>query len=477
MSRIVTFYSYKGGVGRTFTLANLALLLAKRGKKVLLMDWDLEAPGLHRYFKQYFVDGLPQTGLIQLLHSASQQGDVDWRQSVAQIQVLDYAPLSIITSGSHAADYVDQVRAFSWADFFERKDGGTLLERWRQEWGAEYDYVLIDSRTGVTDTGGVCTVFLPDILVLVFSANEQSFDGAIKVANGVQEARRNLAVQRAPVAILPVPGRFDGRDEIDEAKRWLDRFALELKPFYDVWLPKQFQPRQMLELTKIPYITKFSFGEPLPVLTNGVTDPELPGFYLENIARLLVSDFADAGQLLSGGGGGGKGAIGELRSKLGQLAIPGAAIDRVLGIVEAELASKPQLKTMVVYYPRDRALAEELAEVLKSCNVNVWFYDWEISLGDHIQDLVAQAMQLASSFVVCVGPNFSTSQVTDLGIDTIIAFAKKNGRRVIPVLLPQSVPLKPPGDLFQYLHLDMRQGMTPKAINQLVSVITNSWRR
>src|SRR5882724_3937262 len=53
MSRIITFYSYKGGVGRTFALANIAVLLARRGKRVLLMDWDLEAPGLHRYFKPH----------------------------------------------------------------------------------------------------------------------------------------------------------------------------------------------------------------------------------------------------------------------------------------------------------------------------------------------------------------------------------------------------------------------------------------
>jgi hypothetical protein len=53
MSRIVTFYSYKGGVGRTLALSNVAVLLAKQGKKVLVMDWDIEAPGLDRYFKDY----------------------------------------------------------------------------------------------------------------------------------------------------------------------------------------------------------------------------------------------------------------------------------------------------------------------------------------------------------------------------------------------------------------------------------------
>jgi len=46
---VVTFYSYKGGVGRSFALANIAVLLARWGHRVLTIDWDLEAPGLERY--------------------------------------------------------------------------------------------------------------------------------------------------------------------------------------------------------------------------------------------------------------------------------------------------------------------------------------------------------------------------------------------------------------------------------------------
>jgi hypothetical protein len=48
--QIITFYSYEGGVGRSAALANVAVLLAQQGKRVLAMDFDLEAPGLHRYF-------------------------------------------------------------------------------------------------------------------------------------------------------------------------------------------------------------------------------------------------------------------------------------------------------------------------------------------------------------------------------------------------------------------------------------------
>src|SRR5580658_4281470 len=53
---IITFYSFKGGTGRSMTLANVAWLLASAGKRVLAIDWDLEAPGLYRYFRPFLLD-------------------------------------------------------------------------------------------------------------------------------------------------------------------------------------------------------------------------------------------------------------------------------------------------------------------------------------------------------------------------------------------------------------------------------------
>ncbi|MDD2705523.1 MAG: AAA family ATPase, partial [Acidocella sp.] len=49
--KITTFFSFKGGVGRTMAVANVGFIAAMAGKRVLLMDWDLEAPGLPVYFR------------------------------------------------------------------------------------------------------------------------------------------------------------------------------------------------------------------------------------------------------------------------------------------------------------------------------------------------------------------------------------------------------------------------------------------
>src|SRR4051794_40846915 len=65
---IVTFYSYKGGTGRSMALANVAWILASAGLRVLTLDWDLEAPGLHRFFAPFLDDR-------RLLES---EGVIDW---------------------------------------------------------------------------------------------------------------------------------------------------------------------------------------------------------------------------------------------------------------------------------------------------------------------------------------------------------------------------------------------------------------
>src|SRR3954462_14549608 len=67
--RIITFFSYKGGTGRSMALANVAWLLASAGNRVLVIDWDLEAPGLHRYFEPFLDDKSLEdsTGIIDFV--------------------------------------------------------------------------------------------------------------------------------------------------------------------------------------------------------------------------------------------------------------------------------------------------------------------------------------------------------------------------------------------------------------------------
>jgi hypothetical protein len=55
----------------------------------------------------------------------------------------------------------------------------------------QFRYVLIDSRTGVTDTSGICTRLMPEKLVVVFAPNAQNLDGLQDVVRRAVNHRRN----------------------------------------------------------------------------------------------------------------------------------------------------------------------------------------------------------------------------------------------------------------------------------------------
>lgn len=72
--RIITFYSYKGGTGRTMALANTAWILASSGKSVLVVDWDLDAPGLDRFLHPFLSESQLRStpGVLELVSRSTQ---------------------------------------------------------------------------------------------------------------------------------------------------------------------------------------------------------------------------------------------------------------------------------------------------------------------------------------------------------------------------------------------------------------------
>ncbi len=298
MGTIVTFYSYKGGVGRTMALANIGVLLCAKGKRVLAVDWDLEAPGLDRYFAELRIRPSKRGGLLQLLTSRMASQANDWRDHVAEIPLGTNQRLWFISAGDDDADYPTKLAGLDWGEFFATHQGGAFIESLRDEWKSAFDIVLVDSRTGLTDSGGICTIQIPDVLVAVFTANNQSLMGAKQIVSKAQDARQRLAFDRMPLVVLPLPSRIDGRTEFEETQSWLDRFAETWSACYNDWLLPPLTPRYAVERTKVPHIAYFSFGERLPVLSHGTTDPESIGFAYETSADLIAGDFQDAGRVL-----------------------------------------------------------------------------------------------------------------------------------------------------------------------------------
>jgi len=289
---VITFYSYKGGVGRSFTLANTAVLLARWGYRVLAVDWDLEAPGLHHYFGPV-LSGEPTGGVVDLAHDFL-AGRTTARRHAVRVDV-DGGELALlaagrVTGGRLASAYAQQLQTINWEELYER-GFATFLETCRAQWTAEYDFVLIDSRTGVSDIAGICTAQLPDRLVVVFTANDQNLNDVVDVVQRADRARDRLPYDRPRHVVLPVLSRFDNRVEYERAEEWRRRCAAVVAPLFTNWLVKSVPADLMMRHLTLPYVSYWSFGEQLPVREERVPSADQISFALETVAAVIAQQF------------------------------------------------------------------------------------------------------------------------------------------------------------------------------------------
>src|SRR5262245_41165217 len=98
---VYTFYSYKGGVGRSMALANVGVLMAAEGYRVLLIDWGLEAPGLEIYFERtgrLTGDPASTPGVVDIVEACAGGTPLDWRNCRLTAEVFGH-PVDIISAG------------------------------------------------------------------------------------------------------------------------------------------------------------------------------------------------------------------------------------------------------------------------------------------------------------------------------------------------------------------------------------------
>ena len=226
MASFITFYSYKGGVGRTLALANVAWLLANHPTepaKVLVLDFDLAAPGLHRVLGLKNPDsanGLVDYVLTYLTNAAVPTLD-------AFIHRTNHHRIDIIPAGRLDATYQDKLELVDWKAIYERAHGFHLIDALKERINDPergYDYVLVDSLTGFSDVGGICVKQIPDSLVLLFRLNQQNLDGIETVYRSVQADRR---IPVTPVITPAWPFTDSAAEEwIGKAADIFDRDAL-----------------------------------------------------------------------------------------------------------------------------------------------------------------------------------------------------------------------------------------------------------
>jgi MinD-like ATPase involved in chromosome partitioning or flagellar assembly len=238
----ITFYSFKGGVGRTLSLVNIGVELARTGRKVLLVDSDLEAPGLDTFSELRAPDN--QLGLVDCI--------TDYRQNYTASdfapdasRYLYEAPISrsesndrikgklwVMPAGRQDGHYAAKLAGIDWQELYSEQQGFLLFEDLKAQWKEKLapDYVLIDSRTGHTEVGGICTRQLADAVVLLFFPNRQNLEGLKQVVAAIRQ-ENSCRKENEQIDMVFVPSNVPYLDDEEEIlKRSMKEFVRNLQP-------------------------------------------------------------------------------------------------------------------------------------------------------------------------------------------------------------------------------------------------------
>jgi len=183
---IVSFFSFKGGVGRTSTLVATALTLARNGHRVAIVDLDLEAPGLATIFSS---DNSSNPGVIDYLLENNIKGN-DWKLRTHLINISeqkllgdDGQPIQLLSAGTVDKDYLEKLARLDFQNLVNGELRSTMQDMLKEleSEAKPLDFILMDARAGFHDIGGLAIANLSHAAVIFGTQSRQSWAGLTHV--------------------------------------------------------------------------------------------------------------------------------------------------------------------------------------------------------------------------------------------------------------------------------------------------------
>lgn len=197
--KVITFYSYKGGVGRSLALANIATRLLAFNRSVCILDFDLEAPGIHMKFNKKINHSTSiNVGIVDYIYDFVQNGIIN--DSILPF-VVDMPSqgdsfLSIIPAGNaESNEYWKKLSCINWFNLvYENKNGIAFFLDLKEKIEKELnpDFLLIDSRTGISEMSGVTLSLLADEIVFVAANNLENLSGVKKIITSIEDPEKAI---------------------------------------------------------------------------------------------------------------------------------------------------------------------------------------------------------------------------------------------------------------------------------------------
>lgn len=199
---VVSFFSFKGGVGRTTALVATALTLARNGHRVAMVDLDLEAPGLAAIFP---ADTGDNTGVIDYLLEKKIQEN--WQLNTSLRLISDQKllgegeTLRLLPAGFVDENYLEKLARLDFQNLVDKKLAETLsgmLEELNRK-AENLDFILLDARAGFHELGGLAIANLSHAAVVFGTQSRQSWAGLTQV---FRRLARPLADEPLPVLLI-----------------------------------------------------------------------------------------------------------------------------------------------------------------------------------------------------------------------------------------------------------------------------------
>lgn len=182
----------------------------------------------------------------------------------------DIPSLQLMKAGCFDRSYSARINTFEWESLYTTQP--SFFGAFADCLASRYDFVLIDSRTGLTDISGICTALMPDTLIAVFTPNHQNVEGVLEVVRQAS-GYRNRSDDLRPYRVFPLVSRVELSElKLNDAWRFGDtaedvkgyqpefeRLFTEIYGLTDCDLTAYFDEAQ------IQYVPYYAFGEKIAI--------------------------------------------------------------------------------------------------------------------------------------------------------------------------------------------------------------------
>lgn len=235
-TQVISFYSYKGGVGRTIALIETAYNLAQAGKKVLLLDLDIEAPSLHNIFEEEIADEINgvKYGVIEYLYKKL----VEKSNSASEEDIFCHLQLDEISGELYVIpacrtmnkEYIYQMEKIQTQKIQEQEIFEGIFSYLKER--LDVDMILVDTRAGFNHWGSLSLLSLSDQVIFVAYPNRENIEGM----NIAFQIMKNIGKKRYAVAMSKVVASDDG---VAKAKGLFDQLQIDQEQVIPIYYKEE----------------------------------------------------------------------------------------------------------------------------------------------------------------------------------------------------------------------------------------------